>query len=83
MARNHKPEEIIGKLREAEIVLAQVTGPRRRTRSNQPDSAVQNVIGNSTGQAWCAVSSIRNLANRSAAAAGASSVGKCPQWGSA
>ena len=23
MARNHKPEEIIGKLREAEIVLAQ------------------------------------------------------------
>jgi len=31
MARKHKPEEIIGKLREAEIVLAQAGMSRRRS----------------------------------------------------
>jgi hypothetical protein len=31
MSRKHKPEEIIGKLREAEVVLAQVGRLRTRT----------------------------------------------------
>jgi len=41
-SKKHKPEEIIGKLREVEIVLAQ--GPRQQKRAGGSRSASRPVI---------------------------------------
>ncbi len=49
MARNHKPEEIIGKLREAEIVLAQAG--RLRMRAVGSASPSRAIIGGARSMA--------------------------------